>query len=385
MKQVFLLITLMITFSCGKVINSRSEHEAFSRDISFALMEHQCVVNPNGTSKIFRNISELYQKALSNSRSIFWGKSSPVLFGFSNPLVVSLASLQEEYNQMATNPAMFDMDQISLLYNKAQRFEDLRCVFGLLAEKKSNDLRPYFNVQNFCAIDADKKKCSESDISTNSYLKKSVLELCQTFYTEARCQAEFRSSQLSSNLTNYIEKYQTKFASEKYNPLFQMRSDNLRFNCQQDEELTIVKIPIFSSGIAKEQLQEMLLEVENTWTNETFKINFEILPAPTSSSVQIIPINTGISHVPNENASLIYLNNTLPAKVMAKVLAHELGHVLGFPDCYIEFFDKSKKELVYYELSETNMNIMCSMKESVKVPVDYFKQIKQRSCNFRSK
>jgi hypothetical protein len=67
----------------------------------------------------------------------------------------------------------------------------------------------------------------------------------------------------------------------------------------------------------------------------------------------------------------------------SKVLAHELGLVLGFPDCYVEFFDNSKKELVYYEIAEKNMNIMCSMKEGVKVPSDYFLQLEQSSCNFR--
>jgi hypothetical protein len=107
------------------------------------------------------------------------------------------------------------------------------------------------------------------------------------------------------------------------------------------------------------------------------------MKASTRAAIQIISIAGGISHVPNDDTHLIYLNASLPANQMARVFAHELGHVLGFPDCYIEYFNSEKKELVYYELGAENMNIMCSMKEGVRVPADYFVQLEQSSCNFR--
>jgi len=44
------------------------------------------------------------------------------------------------------------------------------------------------------------------------------------------------------------------------------------------------------------------------------------------------------------------------------VAAHELGHILGFKDCYIEFFDLFNEEMVYYAIDSNN--IMCSQSGS---------------------
>ena len=39
-------------------------------------------------------------------------------------------------------------------------------------------------------------------------------------------------------------------------------------------------------------------------------------------------------------------------------LSHEFGHVLGFPDCYVEFYDRDIGAIVSYQLDITNL--MCS-------------------------
>lgn len=36
-------------------------------------------------------------------------------------------------------------------------------------------------------------------------------------------------------------------------------------------------------------------------------------------------------------------------------IRHEFGHVLGFPDCYLEFFDPDKKEMTYYTIEPDNL------------------------------
>jgi hypothetical protein len=39
-------------------------------------------------------------------------------------------------------------------------------------------------------------------------------------------------------------------------------------------------------------------------------------------------------------------------------IRHEYGHVLGFTDCYLEFYDTIEKAMVYYEIEVDNL--MCS-------------------------
>ena len=45
-------------------------------------------------------------------------------------------------------------------------------------------------------------------------------------------------------------------------------------------------------------------------------------------------------------------------------IRHEFGHVLGFPDCYVEFYVRERNVIINYQLDTAN--IMCSRLGHVK-------------------
>ena len=47
-----------------------------------------------------------------------------------------------------------------------------------------------------------------------------------------------------------------------------------------------------------------------------------------------------------------------PPGSVPPTIRHEYGHVLGFPDCYLEFYDTNLNQMVQYQLDITNL--MCS-------------------------
>lgn len=387
MRNLFLILIILVLAACGKVVNKENHSEAFTQDLSFVLMEHQCANSAAAPTELFRNISALLQYAIKNTPPSLYSKGLPVLFDALHPMVVSLAALQKEYNMIASNPTIHSMDEILLLYNKAQRFEDLRCSMGTLAGKPTDDLRPYYNLVQYCSVESGPDGCTDSDYLNNKELYKNALSLCEAFYSGTHCAAEFRLAEKKDSLSSLVLQYRQRFSSNKIEELFRLNSDHLKFDCQKEADLskniTTMIIPIFAVGIDAKVVSDLLAYAEKQWTSDRLKIQFQVLDSATSSTVQIISMTSGISHVPNDNNHFIYLNTSLPSYEMSKVLAHEMGHVLGFPDCYIEYFDNAKKELVYYEIAEKNMNIMCSMKPGVKVPSDYFIQLEQSSCIFR--
>lgn len=377
----FLALGLM---SCGKVVNFERANSLLVKDLNFNLLEHQCLNNPGETSEIYKKISALLKR--SNHRMMIkglWSANTPAIFNYEKPMIVGLNELEDEYNSIINNPSIESVEQVLELYNKAQRFEDLRCGFGGLVDRKSYDVRPFYKLINQCQIENGKDNCTESDYNSNPLVFNYLLAICGAFYTESHCLAELKLRQENKTLKNMSENYRQRFQDEKINSLFSLTSDHSIFNCQKSNDQTVMNISIMANGLPVETLRALLPTVEKAWESNVLKVKFQIVDKAAKNTVQVIAIKNGISNVPSDNNNLVFLNSSLPFYQMSRVLAHEFGHVLGFPDCYIEFFDKNKKELVYYEPVETNMNIMCSMKAGVSVPNDYFLQLEQSSCNFR--
>jgi hypothetical protein len=156
------------------------------------------------------------------------------------------------------------------------------------------------------------------------------------------------------------------------------------YNCQKlEDDKIVMTIKVLEGSFSHDWLIELADYAEEVWSNQKFSLKLELVKTYSRDVVTLLPTQKGISYVPDNNNRIIYLSNLFDLQITKRIFAHEFGHVLGFPDCYIEFFDDFKKELVYYELSKNNINIMCSLKEGVKVQDDYFAQLIQNSCLFK--
>jgi len=65
-------------------------------------------------------------------------------------------------------------------------------------------------------------------------------------------------------------------------------------------------------------------------------------------------------HVNGLGGDTIYMdaNRALQEYEVTWTIRHEFGHVLGFPDCYVEFYDTKHDVMVNYQVDITNL--MCS-------------------------
>ena len=180
-----------------------------------------------------------------------------------------------------------------------------------------------------------------------------------------------------------LSHYQKRFEKERYDKLFVLRDSHLKFQCEQNEaQVVTMNLKVLSNGWDTEKLGRMLSYVSQMWTRGSFKLAIEIVEEKGSDVIEIIPTNGGISYVPDEDNTQVYLSQSLDAITQKKVLAHEFGHVLGFPDCYTEFYDGQKSDLVYYEISAEDTNIMCSLQSGVSVPDNYLQMLREKSCVF---
>ena len=104
-------------------------------------------------------------------------------------------------------------------------------------------------------------------------------------------------------------------------------------------------------------LDELFQEVENFYSNVDFSLEIKRVD---KGGVNVSLFDQGIPRYDYKTKSLHLpkLNGVVDKEVIKRITIHEVGHVLGFPDCYIEFFEEGNHEsLTIYHLFRDN--IMC--------------------------
>ena len=105
--------------------------------------------------------------------------------------------------------------------------------------------------------------------------------------------------------------------------------------------------------------------IEDEWQGAGFNLIIDY--KKNMSNYPRIEFKEGVTaHVNELGGNLITMEAEYPieTKDQKYTIRHEYGHVIGFQDCYLEFFDTSEKAMVYYEVDVDN--IMCSRNGKLK-------------------
>lgn len=390
----FTLFTLMIVMvSCGQKINKTGAVYS-EAEISYLLMEQKCIGDRPDPEPVSVEIVKAYNEFQSAQPFVFY--NMPVrLYDYKNPLIINLNDMEKKIIEVKASIKQVTVESLRntaadlfYLYQNAMRFEGQKCSFPLMTKKKLQDVRPYLQMLDFCTEKNGDGFCSSETISNLSpeesrFVEDKVVKLCKAFdSSDVNCQAQYIIKKQNKTISSLVSLYQKKFQSERYEKLFSLRDSHLKFQCHSIEDVTTMTLKVYSQNLDVYTLSALTQFVSDSWSRGNFRLSIEIVDQPGSDVVEILPSTTGVSYVPDNNNRKVFLSTILDIDTQKKVLAHEFGHVLGFPDCYTEFFDNQNKDLVYYEISRENTNLMCSLKTGVSVPDDYLSQLTQKSCLF---
>ena len=120
---------------------------------------------------------------------------------------------------------------------------------------------------------------------------------------------------------------------------------------------SVMTVPFNTPSIAKfgPYLKDNV-EDEWKWTGWNLKVAYGTYPNGPELTFQ-----TGVvPHVNGLGGNQIVMDSTQPIEEYESqwTIRHEFGHVIGFPDCYHEFYDEELKAFVNYQLDITDL--MCS-------------------------
>ena len=355
-KYLALKITLLLYFlfwisGCGlgpsKVYNKSYSKGRFEY---FGLCESSNFQDQPDVKKIIKlhkkikmfteKYQELYRKDLKVSINFIPSEK------FSNyPVRVSVTSenlLREKYNEVVSR--LSDMGIMEILNENVpvnlidnESLNEIRGIFSDVEGIREKALR-WSN--NQCMLDELEKK-KENDIL--SYLEGEKTN----FY-----------------ITDGIEFYKKKLPEDKFNHFFNLKSKN-SLNCISASKKTEL---LLNFDVSDQRLKTALISsLGYTWNKfSKFKINLMFQDnnksQNTDSSIIMKFHDKAVSLFEEDGSQktiLISKDLLKDQSKLEKVISHELGHYLGFSDCYVEYYDKSDEEIIYYELDESNL--MCSL------------------------
>lgn len=171
----------------------------------------------------------------------------------------------------------------------------------------------------------------------------------------ANCKAELDKYVGKNKLFNFYNRF-LKYGQSMYDLFFSLKKT--RAEIKWNTERTILNSPFQTPE--RNDVQKWLKEnIEDEWQGAGF--NLVIDYKKHISNYPRIEFKEGVTaHVNELGGNLITMEAEYPieTKDQKYTIRHEYGHVLGFQDCYLEFFDISEKAMVYYEVDVDN--IMCS-------------------------
>ncbi len=391
-RHFLFIFVILISLSCGKEVNVKGNRNVFNNDLNYALQENRCTGNFSKESKIYKEIKDFYIKTTTTAPELLYSLNFRS-YNNETPMVSSLESMEKSFQIIKNDPYLNNnAKDLVYLFNESSRYESQKCSFKNLKQKKIYDARSYLDIVHKCKNKYGNETCDKSEYQDMSYeneiwTKSKIIELCKSFFKDFVCQEEYIINHKKKSLGLMIQHYVERFRVERFETLFKLRPSHQHYDCEIVSnggiDQVVMNINVFDGHFNHNLLVDLLAYVESIWSRGNFTLNLNLVKSYNDDNVvAIFPTDKAISYVPDSNNRMVYLNLQNDRETMKQVLAHEFGHVLGFPDCYIEFFDDSKKELVYYEILQNKTNLMCSLQKEASIPEDYFVQLSQNTCKF---
>lgn len=170
------------------------------------------------------------------------------------------------------------------------------------------------------------------------------------------CRTELAGNKKAANAKAFYDKY-VNAARKLYEGFFAVQ------NPRQDANYTSANpnqfVLPFKTPALKDVENWLRDNIQDEWRFNGFQLllNF-ILPGTGSAYVTFDPGAT--PHVDGLGGSHITMdaNRNIQEYTSRWTIRHEFGHVIGFPDCYIEYYDSEREVMINYQIDITNL--MCS-------------------------
>lgn len=249
--------------------------------------------------------------------------------------------------------------KVTLAYDTSVRWIMMQPDLGYYETQKIMDLRGYYFLSNMKDRDVKFANFARLPNDEQQQIHDWVVDLCINNQGFASYSYEACDTEVTQNHANLAAYYAGKIArsQELWASLFQLYDDSIRtdltWTSADPNTLHYPFLQINDPTIAT----YFTTNVEDEWRLGSWhlKIEFTSQNAPDLSHLEY---QAGVTPHEETNKIVMDQNEPLTEYLTQWTIRHEFGHLLGFKDCYVEYYDARLKAMVNYPIDPTNL--MCS-------------------------
>lgn len=262
-------------------------------------------------------------------------------------------SIPEEVSSEEFVKSLRVLDRI---YQSTIRWASARNWLSYYTERATYDIRGFIFLKNTPDLEAKLKTFPAMSDEEKAIYTGWFLGLCRNgTFSANRCKTELLKHTTNNTLYSFYNQYK-EYGQNVYDLLFTVKKT--RKEIKWDAERVTLHSPFQTPD--RSDVQKWLKEnIEDEWRRPNFKL--QINYKKTNEDIPKIQFKEGVTANVNGiagNTITMEAEYPIETKDQKWTIRHEYGHVLGFQDCYLEFYDTNEKAIIYYEIDVDNL--MCS-------------------------
>lgn len=254
--------------------------------------------------------------------------------------------------------------QVDRCYQSVARYKLMLPWKDYMIEEAKTDVRGYLRIAGDAQYDQKLSQWSTLGQLVKNQISLDLSQICwNSGADKTACEKELAAATTGSSLVSFKNKYFPK-AKAHYQSFFkipQYRTD-ITWNSKNPG---IATIP-FTNPQNEAVLDYLKFNIEDEWKWNGWQLKLDFVNASSPDITHVVFEAGSTPHVNGIAGSEITMDANAPLTEydVQWTIRHEYGHVLGFPDCYLEFYDEAVEAFVNYQLDVTDL--MCSRRGHLK-------------------
>lgn len=260
--------------------------------------------------------------------------------------------------------------KLNHIYEAASRWLLEEPYLAEYKQRAQQDIRGYYFLNQVEGLDTQLVHWDDLENTAKQKYSTWLISECMNSSPDfSQCNESLTDAIKSGTVLEYHTKYQPQSA-RIYADFFELQNPRPEaiWNSSNPE---IMHFPFATPELAKVQTW-FKSNVEDEFHLNSWALQIEYQQGDHLAKLEFEPGTT--PHV-NDAGDTITMdaNRDLNEYAITWTIRHEFGHVLGFPDCYIEFYDEQKEVMINYQLDTSNL--MCSRRGHLQPK--HFEQLKK--------